>query len=360
MTRPTDTVPLTAPHGAKPGVTRRRTLRLLAGISGLALSAPFGGAAVASRGLANPGLHTRLHSWQGIVLGARASLTIHHPDQDKARRLIAAALAEIERLEKIFSLYRPDSALVRLNVAGWLDHPPLEMVALLGRARQWSERTGGAFDVTVQPLWTLYRDHFAAARPAPEGPGPKALAAAQRLVDYRAMAVEPRRIELARRGMAVTLNGIAQGYITDRVAELLRAAGLDHVLIDLGELRALGGHPDGRAWQVGLADPLAPDRLRATLAIDDRAVATSAATGLRFDAAGRFHHVLNPRTARPGSGLLAASVVAEQASDADACSTALLASEDTLAAVLGDPPASLSKIVTTEADGSLRQFDLRP
>jgi thiamine biosynthesis lipoprotein len=336
-------------------VTRRRTLRLLAGISGLALSAPFGGEALASQNTADSSLHT----WQGIVLGAQASLAIYHPDRDKARGLIAAALAEIERLERIFSLYRPDSALVQLNASGRLDHPPLELVALLGRAKQWSERTGGAFDVTVQPLWSLYRDHFAAARPAPEGPGAEALAAARRLVDHRAVAVEPRRIELARRGMAVTLNGIAQGYITDRVAELLRAEGLGHVLVDLGELRALGRHPDGRAWRVGLADPLEPDRLRATLAIDERAVATSAATGLQFDAAGRFHHVLNPRTSRPGAGLLAASVVAEQASDADACSTAILASRDALAALLIDPPASLSKIVTTEPDGSLQQIDLK-
>jgi thiamine biosynthesis lipoprotein len=321
-------------------VTRRRTLRLLAGISGLALSAPFGGEALASQNTADSSLHT----WQGIVLGAQASLAIYHPDRDKARGLIAAALAEIERLERIFSLYRPDSALVQLNASGRLDHPPLELVALLGRAKQWSERTGGAFDVTVQPLWSLYRDHFAAARPAPEGPGAEALAAARRLVDHRAVAVEPRRIELARRGMAVTLNGIAQGYITDRVAELLRAEGLGHVLVDLGELRALGRHPDGRAWRVGLVDPLEPDRLRATLAIDD---------------AGRFHHVLNPRTSRPGAGLLAASVVAEQASDADACSTAILASRDALAALLIDPPASLSKIVTTEPDGSLQQIDLK-
>jgi thiamine biosynthesis lipoprotein len=323
-------------------VTRRRTLRLLAGISGLALSAPFGGEALASQNTADSSLHT----WQGIVLGAQASLAIYHPDRDKARGLIAAALAEIERLERIFSLYRPDSALVQLNASGRLDHPPLELVALLGRAKQWSERTGGAFDVTVQPLWSLYRDHFAAARPAPEGPGAEALAAARRLVDYRAVAIEPRRIELARRGMAVTLNGIAQGYITDRVAELLRAEGLGHVLVDLGELRALGRHPDGRAWRVGLVDPLEPDRLRATLAIDERA-------------AGRFHHVLNPRTSRPGAGLLAASVVAEQASDADACSTAILASRDALAALLIDPPASLSKIVTTEPDGSLQQIDLK-
>ena len=108
--------------------------------------------------------------------------------------------------------------------------------------------------------------------------------------------------------MAITLNGIAQGSITDRVTDLLRAEGLAQVLVDLGEVRALGRHPDGRAWRVGIADPLAPDRLRETLAIDDQAVATSATTGVRFDAAGRYHHLLNPRTSQPSTGPLAASV----------------------------------------------------
>ena len=128
-------------------------------------------------------------------------------------------------------------------------------------------------------------------------------------------------------------------------------------LAHLREVRALGRHPDGRAWRVGIADPLAPERLRETLAIDDRAVATSATTGLSFDAAGRFHHLLNPQTAQPGAGLLAASVVAARACDADACSTALLASGDAFARIMDAPPAGLSKILTIEPDGSLRRFE---
>lgn len=341
------------PHGTRPRVTRRRTLRLLAGVSGLALTTPLGASAAAGRTTAVPGPHR----WRGVALGAQASLTIYHPDSVRAGQLIDLALAEIDRLERIFSLYRPDSALVRLNAAGRLDHPPLELVALLDRARLWSERTAGAFDVTIQPLWTLYRDHFAAADPAPDGPGAEAVAAVRRLVDYRSVMIEPRRIDFAKPGMAITLNGIAQGYITDRVADLLRAEGLAQVLVDLGEVRVLGRHPDGRAWRVGIADPLAPDQLRETLAIDDQAIATSATTGLRFDAAGRYHHLLDPSTARPSDGLLAASVVAERACDADACSTAILASDDALAAILGNPPAGLSRIVTIESDGSLRHFE---
>jgi thiamine biosynthesis lipoprotein len=342
-----------APRVPQPGLTRRRTLRLLAGVSGLGLTACLGG----SVAIGGPNAVPAPRRWRGIALGAQASLTIHHPNPAKAGEVMALALAEIARLERIFSLYRQDSALVRLNAKGRLDDPPLELVALLDRARLWSERTAGAFDVTVQPLWSLYRDHFAAAAADPTGPTTAALAAAQRLVDYRAVAIEARRIVLLKPGMAITLNGIAQGYITDRVADLLRTEGLESVLIDLGEIRGLGKHPAGEPWRVGIADPLMPERLRATLRIADQAVATSATTGMQFDAGGQHHHLLNPRTARPSAGFLAASVVAKRACDADACSTAILASEDALAAILGNRRVGVEKILTISPDGSLRQFD---
>ena len=292
-------------------ITRRRTLSLLAATAGLALAGP-----AASK---NPPA-TR---WQGTVLGARARLVIHGPDEPAARRLIALALGEISRLERIFSLYRADSALVRLNRDGRLDYPPMELVALLERARFWSAWSNGAFDVTVQPLWALYRNHFADPSADPAGPADATIEAARSLVDTQALDIGVRRIAFARPGMAVTLNGIAQGAITDRVADLLRDHGMDQVLVDLGELYALGHAPGGRPWRIGL------DNFDQTLRIADRAVATSAAAGTYFDEAGRHHHLLDPKTGRASRDLRTATVVARRAGDADALSTALIAGEMT-------------------------------
>jgi thiamine biosynthesis lipoprotein len=312
----------TAGNGPSVGVTRRRAITLVAAAAGLGLS----GLALTGLGGRRAGAETlRLHRWQGVALGARANLAILHPDEIEARRLIALARAEIARLEKVFSLYRAESALARLNRDGRLPEPPLEMVALLDRARRWSVLTDGAFDVTVQPLWSLYQAHFAEAGADPRGPGPAALDAARRLVDYRGLEVSTRRIAFARPGMAVTLNGIAQGYVTDRVADLLRREGLERVLIDLGEIRALGAGPAGGPWRVGLADPSEPGRIRETLEVVDRAVATSAATGTVFGGEGRHHHIFDPASGRSAQGLLAATAVAARATDADACSTALVA-----------------------------------
>ena len=123
----------------------------------------------------------QLHRWSGIALGAGAEIVLHDPDAARARRLIARCVAEIDRLEDVFSLYRPESAIRRLNRDGRLAAPPLELVALLAEARSYSERTEGAFDVTVQPLWHLYAAHFSRPGADPRGPAEADLARAQAL-----------------------------------------------------------------------------------------------------------------------------------------------------------------------------------
>jgi thiamine biosynthesis lipoprotein len=327
--------------------SRRRALTIFAAAAGSAvIGMPFGPRPASA--LAQEA--GDLHRWRGQALGARASLLIHHPDQSEARRIMARALDEIDRLEAIFSLYRDDSALVRLNREGSLEAPPLDLVELLGRARRWSRETGGAFDVTVQPLWDLYRRHFSRASADPGGPDAASLAEAHALVDYRALEIDPGRIVLVQAGMAVTVNGIAQGYICDRVAELFRGEGLDEVLIDLGEIQALGSGPDGRPWQVGLADPRKPEGTLRKVDLVDRAVATSAPlpTG-----AMPFAHILDPQGGRPAERLLSASVVARRAADADALSTALVAAPEPIELRADWCKMGIEAIFTLDRSGNL-------
>ena len=234
----------------------------------------------------------------------------------------------------MFSLYRPRSALSRLNRDGRLPAPPLELVALLAEARVYSERTEGAFDATVQPLWRLHAAHFARPGADPHGPADAEIARARALVDYRAVDVEPAEIRFARPGMALTLNGIAQGHITDRVAALLQDAGMGDVLLDIGEVRALGRHPDGRPWRVGLRRAAQPETVARTVALADRAVATSAGIASPFEPSGRHHHLFDPATGRPAPGAGQVSVIAPRATLADALSTALAVAPSARAAPL--------------------------
>ena len=334
-------------------ISRRRVIRLAAAASGVGLAAAVG--VFAGR---TSGPKVSLHRWQGTALGADADLLISDPDAKRAERLVSLALAEIERLEQIFSLYRPDSALTRLNTDGALRNPPPELVSILDRAQSWAALSDGAFDVTVQPLWRLYRDHFSRPGADPAGPPDSAVQAARGLIDHRAIEVSAKRIALARPGMAVTLNGIAQGDITDRVADLLRAEGLRHALIDLGEFRAVSSHPSGRPWKVGVKDPHKAESLLTKVALTDRALATSATTGTQFDADGRHHHLFDPNSGRPSRGLLSASVVAKRARDADAFSTALLAAPQPMT-----PDAvahmGVEHVTTVDAEGAIAEWRAR-
>ena len=294
--------------------SRRRTLKIIAAA---------GGTLASVRTALAVGTDPEVFQWRGSALGARASLTLYHVGDVEGRRLANRMTEEVQRLEQQFSLYRNDSAISQLNATGVLDHPPIDLVRLLSQAHAISEATDGSFDVTVQPLWKLYSDYFNAAGAEVSGPGPDAISAALKLVGYQGIEISSSKIRLRRPGMSLTLNGIAQGYITDRIADLLYADGLRSVLIDLGEIRALNSHPSGRPWKVGLRDPLHTDGVTETIEVRDQAVATSAGTGTLFNTRGRYHHIFNPNSGRSAATYQSVSVAGKSATVADALSTGL-------------------------------------
>jgi FAD:protein FMN transferase len=290
--------------------------------------------------------------WRGTALGAQASIEIHHPDRAYAERLVRDCLSEVRRLEQQFSLYRTDSAICALNRAGILVSPDPDMVALLRASLHFADLTGGAFDPTVQPLWSLYADHFSSDQPDPEGPPKERLAEVLLKVDRRGLLVGADRVALVTHGAAVTLNGIAQGYATDRVVEMLRKAGLSTTLVDMGEIRAIGTRPGGAPWQVGLADPDQPGAFTEIIDLADRAVATTAGAGFRFDRNGRFTHLFDPATGRSPKLYRTISVIAPTATEADALSTAFsLMPLSRIELALAGRPEIQARLVTE--DGNL-------
>jgi len=298
-------------------LTRRRVITIAAAAAGLAMAptARAGARAILPE--------ARRYRWSGQALGAETSIVLYHRDRATAERVIGLCIDEIDRLENEFSLYRPQSALNRLNRAGRLERPSHDMVRLLATSRGFSDLTNGAFDITVQPLWTLYAGHFANPGADPAGPGREAVQSVLRRVDYRAVTVGRNAISLDRPGMALTLNGIAQGYITDRVADLLRTHGIDRVLVDLGEIRGLGVGQGGRPWRIGVGDPGGGSKIIEALEIGDQAVATSAGSGTPFDRDGRHHHLFDPRRGESARRYASVTVIAPMATRADALSTAL-------------------------------------
>lgn len=292
-------------------VTRRRFLSVVGASAGLA-------ALAAARLTAAP---QRIR-WTGTAMGAQASITLYHSDPIAAQALIAACVAEISRVEGLFSLFRRDSVLVRLNRDGRVDGAPPDFIDLVRRARAVSEISDGAFDVTVQPLWDLYAGHFAKPGADPNGPADAAIAAATSRIDYRKVAFDTSRIELPK-GMGITLDGIARGYATDKVTALLRSRGMTNVLVQLDKAGAIGPHADGQPWRIGIADPKSPDKSLGEIALVDKAVGSSGGYGTVFDPAGRFTHLFVPSTGRSAHYNAQVTVVTETALAADALSTTL-------------------------------------
>jgi thiamine biosynthesis lipoprotein len=192
-------------------------------------------------------------------------------------------------------------------------------VAVLTQAQAVAARSAGAFDVTVQPLWAAWRQAQAAGRRPDAGE----LARARALVDWRGVQVSDRAIRLARPGMALTLNGIAQGYAADQARRVLQQHGIAHALLDTGEWAPMGQAPDGQPWQLGMADPRHSARLLRQLQAGGRGIAVSTDATLRFGAGHRDHHILDPRSGRSPPHLSAVVVAAPSTTLADALTKVL-------------------------------------
>lgn len=245
--------------------------------------------------------------WSGRALGAGASMQLVGVEEARAQRIFAAVEAEVGRLERIFSLYRPDSELERLNATGVLDAPSLDLLEVLSLSDHLHHATNGLFDPSIQAHWQ--------ARALGQNE-----AAAKAAVGWDRVSLSSARITLDK-GQALTLNGIAQGFITDKITALLHSQGLRDVMVDMGELKALGQRADGGPWRLGVVTP--EGQMVHRVSLSERALATSAAEGTVL-AGGS--HILDPAGRATARGLV--SIAAPNAALADGLSTALCLADD--------------------------------
>lgn len=315
-------------------VTRRRALKISAALAGLS-ALPFRAASALAR--------TELVTWHGIALGAAAEMQIAHTDPNEARRILEMAVAELGRLEKIFSLYDETSDLSLLNRQGFLVSPPVELVEVLSTSLSLARATGGAFDPSVQVLWS---------RGTKDRERRESLHSVLGRVGYQNITVSAREVRLEQDAMALTLNGIAQGYITDRLVAVLREAGLNDVLIDCGEIYGAGRHPSGRTWQVALADnPAGP------VSCQNQAVATSSGATVIPGAPGLKDHLFDPASGASAKRYKSLSVIAPSATLADGLSTALsVLTEDEWREVLNQFTGQKIQVYGARRNGTLSQL----
>ena len=293
--------------------TRRRFLKII----GLASIGAISGTALVK--LTKTDILKKV-TWQGIALGSPAEITIYHPNQKEAEDILSESHKKLVQLENLFSLYKENSQLSMFNKNGYVKNPHPDMLALINLSKEYAEITDGAFDVTVQPLWNLYNEAFIKTNKPPlESEIEKTLS----LVDWRSISVSKNLINYEKEGMSSTLNGIAQGYITDKISEHLINSDINNTLVQLGEYRGIGDHPDGRPWRLLLSNPEHTDSI-GEIEFTNAAVATSAGLGTPFDLTGKHHHIFDPKNGYNANNYLQVSVTSKTAAEADALATAFL------------------------------------
>lgn len=259
------------------------------------------------------------------LMGVAWTITLYAPDRASGEAAIAAGFAEAQRLERVLSDYDPESELSRLSAAAPTATPIAvghDLWPVLERAEQIRAATAGAFDITVGPLTTLWRQ----ARRSGRMPRADKLAAARAEVGGDSLVLDPaaRTVSLRRPGMRLDLGGIGMGYAADRVLAVLEGHGIEAALVDASGDVVVSGPPPGRpGWTIEVAGFAGDGPTNDSIVLCHAAVTTSgdARQGVEIEGR-RYSHIVDPRTGLGVAGPAAVTVIAPDGMTADAVATA--------------------------------------
>lgn len=260
-------------------------------------------------------------------LNTVVKVTIYDSQDEK---ILQDALALCDKYEKIFSRTRTDSEIYLLNDGKLPQEDGYyilseECAELIGKGLYYSELSGGAFDITIEPLSSLW-DFTSGEKQIPD---PQTLVEAQKHVGYEKVELKGNKIWFQEDGMGLELGAIAKGYIADKIKEFLISEGIESAVIDLGgNVLCIGTRPDGEAFRVGIQKPFADrNETVATAGIRDRSVVSSGIYERYFEKDGKlYHHILNPKSGYPyENGLTAVTILSDESVDGDGLSTVCFA-----------------------------------
>ena len=260
-------------------------------------------------------------------LNTVVKVTIYDSQDEK---ILQDALALCDKYEKIFSRTRTDSEIYLLNEGKLPQEDGYyilseECAELIGKGLYYSELSGGAFDITIEPLSSLW-DFTSGEKQIPD---PQTLVEAQKHVGYEKVELKGNKIRFQEDGMGLELGAIAKGYIADKIKEFLISEGIESAVIDLGgNVLCIGTRPDGEAFRVGIQKPFADrNETVATAGIRDRSVVSSGIYERYFEKDGKlYHNILNPKSGYPyENGLTAVTILSDESVDGDGLSTVCFA-----------------------------------
>lgn len=259
---------------------------------------------------------------EAAIMGTAVTVELWHEEPAQGRALIAAVMTEMHRIDRLMSSYVPESELSLVNAAAATGHITIsqELYDLIAQAQEYSDLTGGAFDITYASAGQYY-DYRKGKKPDRE-----LLASTLPAINYHHVQLIPGQttIHYSQPGVRIDLGGIAKGYAVDRCIAILQKGGVSNALVTAGgDTRVIGSHWD-HPWMIGIRDPRNREALVARIPLENVAISTSGDYERYFEEDGiRYHHILDPGTGSSPHSLHSVTIIGTNATHTDALSTSV-------------------------------------
>ncbi|MGM5482625.1 MAG: FAD:protein FMN transferase [Nanobdellota archaeon] len=250
------------------------------------------------------------------------TITLYADSAENARNGFEEAFSEISRIEDKFSIYKNNSFAYNLNQKKEIQADD-EFKFLIKRSKYYSGLTNGSFDVTVQPVLNLYDESFSKRN---KPPFPAEINAALENVNSNNIVIKDNAVRLRNNSMAVTFGGIVKGYAVDKAIDKLKSLGIDSALVNAGgDLYGYGKKGNNQPWKIAIKDPKKNRDYIIKANLNSKAITTSGNYERYFNKNKTFHHIVDPNTGYSANECISVTVIASNATMADALSTGLFA-----------------------------------
>jgi thiamine biosynthesis lipoprotein len=256
------------------------------------------------------------------MMGTEVSVLFWHDDPMAGELLVEQVFAEARRIDQLMSTYIEESRISDINRRAASEPVPAgaELFELIRRSLDISVLTLGAFDVTYESVGQHY-DFRNRQRPDAE-----LVAEERKLISWKFVELDQAAgtVSFREQGVRINLGGIAKGYVVERGANILRMNGVEHGIVTAGGDSRLLGDRRGQPWMVGIRDPRKDGQVAISVPLEGEAISTSGDYERYFEEDGvRYHHILQPSTGSPASGVHSATVFGPDAVFTDALSTSV-------------------------------------
>jgi thiamine biosynthesis lipoprotein len=267
-----------------------------------------------------------------FLMDTVVEIKVYHKKKAEAEKAINSSMEEMKKVEQKMSCFFSGSEVSRINkdafleekkgsllVEGWIPVSD-ELFSLLKESVLLSKLTKGCFDITIYPLWKIWKFEGENI----EVPSKEKIERVLELVAYKNMILQNGKISFAKKGMGIDLGGIAKGYAVDAAIKVLKDKNINSAIVNAGGDMYVLGRKQGKSWRIGIRHPRREGEILGTIEVEDKAIVTSGDYERFFFSGGKkYHHIINPKTGYPADECQSVTIVAKEATFADGLATGI-------------------------------------